>query len=86
MTVQDLITELQQFDPAAEVIGTWEGVTAELEVYTAADGRIMVDADGGHYKERWQDLKCEVCGKSAMGNPFKGKPVCYHRWKEFKDK
>jgi hypothetical protein len=85
MRVEDLILALQQFDPTAKVIGTWEGVTRELEVYAAADGRVMVDADNGMYRIRWQELKCEVCGKRAMNAPFKEKPVCYNHWKEFKD-
>lgn len=81
--VKDLIEALQQFDPSAEVVVTWECQTTELEVYKAADGRVMIDSDGGYYKVRWQELKCEVCGCAAVNAPFKGKPICYEHWNTF---
>lgn len=54
MRVYELIQELQQFDSDTEVVGTWEGITTVLEVYQADDGRVMLDVDGGFYRERWQ--------------------------------
>ncbi len=85
MIVKDLIEALQQFDPSAEVVGTWEGIITEIEVYEAADGRVMVDEDCGRYRVRWQGLKCEVCGCEAIGTPYKEKSVCYKHWKTFKE-
>ena len=85
MTVQDLIDALQQFDPEAKVEGTWEGITQEIDVYLAADGRVLIDADlEGNYKVKWQKTPCAVCGEQAVGTPFEAsKPVCAQHWEEF---
>lgn len=84
MKVHELITALQQFNQAAEVVGTWEGQLEDLSVYCAADGRILIDADHDHYRTRFQKTSCEVCGKQAYGTPFiASKPVCYDHWDTF---
>ena len=83
--VQDLIESLQQFNPLARVVAIWEGQITELEVYEAADGRVMIDVDGGTYRVQLQELKCEVCGCEAVGTPFKEKPVCYEHRDTFKE-
>lgn len=57
-----------------------------FDVYQAADGRVMIDADNNRYKIRWQELKCEVCGVLAENAPFKDKPVCYNHWFTFEEK
>ncbi len=85
MIVKDLIEALQQFDPSAEIAATWEGQIKELEVYKAADGQVLIDADNGYYRVRFQELKCEVCGCAAVGAPYKEKSVCYKHWKTFKE-
>lgn len=76
-TVQDLMFALKQFNPHAPVLGTWEGITMDLEVYLAANGTVLVDADDGNYKAKWQELKCIVCGRDAMAFSPDGEPVCY---------
>lgn len=83
MKVQDLIAKLQQCDPSAKVEATWEGTRRSLDVYEAADGCVLVDADANFYKCRWQKTPCVVCGKQAMGTPFDDKPVCYTHWKTY---
>jgi len=83
MRVHELITALQQFNPNAEVLGTWEGTLNDLSVYRAADGRILVDVDYENYRIRFQKTPCEVCGKQARSAPFNGKPVCYPHWYTF---
>lgn len=79
MKVHELVATLQSYDPSAEIIATWEGITQPIDVYQAADGRVMIDADHSDYKLKWQETKCEVCGEAAV--MFHGsKPVCYkHR-------
>lgn len=84
MKICELIVILQQYDPLAEIRATWEGQDLPFDIYLAADGRIMIDADNNHYKLRWQDIKCEVCGKNATGMPD-NKPVCYAHWGAFKE-
>ncbi len=83
MKVHELIDALQQFDHDAEVIGTWEGITEELSVYLAADGRVLVDADYENYRERFQKTPCAVCGKQATGRPYLDQPVCSAHWNAF---
>ena len=85
MQIHELITMLQKFDTEAEVVGTWKGETRGLDVYQAADGRIMVDADDCFYKTMWQETKCEVCGLPARGEPYFNKSVCYKHWDTFKE-
>lgn len=85
MKVHELIMTLQQYDQDAEVIATWEGQEEKIDVYQAADNRVIVDADNNHYKTRWQETKCKVCDKQAQGTPFKKEPVCYKHWKTFKE-
>jgi hypothetical protein len=82
MEVHELSTVLQQFDQDAEVIATWEGLLRDVEVYRAADGRIIIDADGGNYRERLQKTPCSVCGKQAEGRLNSGEAVCYTHWNE----
>lgn len=82
MKVHELVTDLQQFDQDAEVIATWEGTLQELEVYRAADGRIIVDAEDGHSREHFQKTPCSVCGKQAEGRLSSGEAVCYTHWNE----
>jgi len=54
MTVQELIDRLQQFNPDANMFATWEGTTQPFDVYEAADGQVVIDADKNFYKHRWQ--------------------------------
>jgi len=61
MKVHELITMLQKYDLQAEVIGTWEGEVWDIDVYRAADGRIMVDVDDNSYKAQWQKTECVIC-------------------------
>lgn len=77
MTVQDLIFALKQFNPKAPVLGTWGGITRDLEVYLAANGTVLVDADNGDYKAKWQKLKCVVCGSDAKTFTPDEEPVCF---------
>jgi hypothetical protein len=79
-TVQDLIFALKKFNPHTPVLGTWEGITKGLEVYLAANGTVLVDADRLSYKASWQKLKCVECGKDARGFLPDGKPVCHTHW------
>lgn len=60
MNVKELIEKLQQFDLQAEVVGTWEGVIAEVDVYRAADGHIVIDVDSNYYKEHWQNHENKI--------------------------
>ena len=76
MTVKDLIAALQEFDPTEGVAGTWEGVINPIEVYQKANGPVLIDCDYGHYRVRFQELLCEVCGRPAYSAPWKGPPVC----------
>lgn len=85
MKIHELITILQQYDQLAEVRATWEGQDKPFNVYPAADGRIIIDADANVYKLRWQETKCKVCGKRARGAPHNGEPVCYDHWEFYKD-
>ncbi len=84
MKVQDLIDELQQFDPAAEVAGTWEGQIKPIEVYQAADGVVLIDSDYGCYRVGFQELPCDVCGKPACSAPWGGPPVCFEHSDAFR--
>jgi len=77
MTVQELITELRQFDPHADVMGTWESVIRPLAVYTAADGRVLIDADSCSYQAQHQKLTCTDCNQPAKGFTPSDVPVCY---------
>jgi hypothetical protein len=54
-----------------------------LDVYQAADGRVMIDADNNRYKIKWQEVKCDICGVPAKGTPFGVKPVCYQHWNTY---
>ena len=81
MIARELIEKLQAFDSDTTVVGTWEGVLRELDVYQAADGRIMVDADNNFYKDHWQNLKCVVCGAPANGR-LRDAPMCYKHMEE----
>lgn len=55
MTVQDFINELQELkSPDSQIAATWEGIIRSVEIYKAGDGTILIDADGGFYKERFQ--------------------------------
>jgi len=54
MTVAELIAELQKHPPESPVVGTWEGVFAEVHVYRGADGTVLLDVDGNSYKDRFQ--------------------------------
>lgn len=54
MTVNELIEKLQQFDPDAEVLATWEGITKYIDVYASKDGIVLIDADSCFYQEQWQ--------------------------------
>jgi hypothetical protein len=85
MTVQELINRLQQFNPDANMFATWEGTTQPFDVYEAADGQIVIDADRNQYQCQWQKTKCEVCGQRANGISYKRKPVCYKHWKTFQE-
>jgi hypothetical protein len=53
-TVAELMAVLEQHDPQARVVGTWEGVFAEIHVYEGADGTVLLDVDGESYKDRFQ--------------------------------
>jgi hypothetical protein len=86
MTIHELIELLQQYNQEAEIVATWEGMDVPFDVYQAADGRVMIDADNNHYKVKWQKLKCEVCGVPARNAPFCDKPVCYNHWFTFEKK
>lgn len=85
MTVQELINMLQQFDPAASMFATWEGVVRSFDLYEAADGQIVVDADDNCYQCNWQETPCSVCGQRARGRPNNGPPVCYAHWEHYPD-
>ena len=82
MKVQDLINLLQKFDLDADMFATWEGVVRSFDLYEAADGQIVVDADNNMYQCMWQETPCSVCGKRANGRPNNGPPVCYAHWGE----
>lgn len=77
MLVRDLINELRQFDPLAKVVATWEGTIEEIKVYTAADGRVMIDADSCDYQAKHQKLTCVDCNGGANGITPGGEPLCY---------
>jgi len=85
MKIHELITMLRRYDPQAEVLCTWESQITDLDVYQAADGRILIDADGCSDKIMWQETKCEVCGELANGRPYVNKAVCYEHWNTFKE-
>ena len=85
MTVQELIDRLQQFNPDANMFATWEGTTQPFDVYEAADGQVVIDADNNSYQCKWQRTPCKVCGQKANGRPFKGPPVCYKHWETFQE-
>ena len=55
MTVQELIDILSQFNPTANVLGTFEGITTGVNVYPA-QGYVLLDVDsaGDSYKAKWQ--------------------------------
>lgn len=55
MTVQELIDTLSQFDPTARVLGTFEGIITDVNVYLA-QGYVLLDVDsaGDSCKEQWQ--------------------------------
>jgi len=61
VTIQDLIDILSQFDPAAKVLGTFEGITTGVDVYPA-QGHILLDVDsaGDSYKKKWQSGQIRV--------------------------
>lgn len=87
MIICELVNMLQQYHPTTEVVATWEGLEENIDVYQAADGRVMIDADNNRYKVDWQKTKCVVCGMPAMGTPFEAsKPVCYDHWFIFANK
>lgn len=54
MTAKELIEKLQQFDPDAEVLATWEGITKHIDVYVSKDGIVLIDADDCFYQKQWQ--------------------------------
>lgn len=60
MTVQELIDMLQQFNPDASMFATWEGITCSFDVYEAADGQVVIDADNNYYKSKWQKQNVET--------------------------
>ena len=76
MIVQELIDALQEFNPAAEVACTWEGTIKPIEVYQKANGPVLIDGDGGDYRIRFQKLRCVICGKAAVTDQWRNKPVC----------
>ena len=84
-TVGDLIALLQHQDSAAEIFVTYEGLDEPFDIYQAADGRVVLDADSNTYKVDWQESKCDVCGKAANGTPFFDRPVCYSHWKAYRE-
>ena len=86
MKIHELIDLLRQYNQEAEVVATWEGMDVPFDVYQAADGRVMIDADNNRYKLRWQETRCVVCDKPAKNAPFKDKPVCYNHWFTFEEK
>ncbi len=83
MTVHELIQILLKHDPSAKIVATWEGTITDFDIYSGADGRVFIDADGNSYKLNWQETKCELCGEQAKGTPHKEKPVCYAHWSAF---
>lgn len=54
MKVSELIEKLQALAPDTTVVGTWEGIFADIHVYTASDGTVLLDVDGESYKARFQ--------------------------------
>lgn len=58
MDTEKLIEVLRKrdVDGKARVMVTWEGTTHDLSqdnIYIAIDGRLIIDADDNHYKERF---------------------------------
>ena len=54
MNVAELIKILSTFSPSALVEGTYEGITREIDdVYQLPGGRVLIDVDGGFYKNRF---------------------------------
>ena len=89
MIVQDLIEALKKFNPAAEVACTWEGLIKPIEVYQAVtrvncdngdsvliDSTVLIDGDDGRDRVRFQKLQCVICGKAAVTDYWKNKPIC----------
>ncbi len=87
MKVQELIDQLSEFNPAAEVACTWEGVIASIEVYQAADSVVLIDGDNGDYKITHQRISCKTCGKPAWTDKLTVngvltpiEPICFWCW------
>lgn len=58
MKVGELVKLLQGYRQDEEVVVTWEGVLSGIEgsnIYLAANGNVIIDADGNCYKQRIQD-------------------------------
>ena len=89
MTIGELVHQLSQFNAAAEVACTWEGTIQEIEVYRAADGKILIDGDNGDYKVQHQKTRCGRCGKQAWTDKLNINgvmthivPVCVSCWSQ----
>ncbi|MEE9548707.1 MAG: hypothetical protein V3V68_05065 [Nitrosomonadaceae bacterium] len=65
MTIQELFTQIGQYDYRAQVAMTFEGVIYPIEVYPAADGTILIAFEGDSSKMEHQKIKCAKCGKQA---------------------
>lgn len=53
MTAKQLAERLMQ-QPDAIVVVTWEGTMQGLSVYDGAPGTIIIDADDGFYRDRFE--------------------------------
>jgi len=91
MTIADLVNYLNQFDYRTEVAGTYEGIITPIEVYQAADGKILIDCDGGDSRIEHQKLLCHKCGEPARTDKLtvnrvltRIEPVCYSCWRQLK--
>jgi hypothetical protein len=57
MRLMELINQLARLPMDAEVLGTWEGITEDIEVYAAKDGTVLIDCDRGSYKDEFTSGK-----------------------------
>lgn len=77
-TVGELIDALSVFNCETPIESTYDNLRGPLLVYQAADGTVLMDADGGLYQADHQELRCNKPAEHILPKGAR----CYHCWEK----